>query len=123
MSVIKPTEMHFVSKRWGWELWIYNGDRYCGKKLFIKQGHWLSYHHHCVKDEVLYVESGHIWFTHDEDGEARTEELTVGHAFHVTVGTKHQMEAIEDTVLFEFSTHHEDADSIRTTLDSVRSTS
>lgn len=119
MATIKPLQMNFVPKRWGYELWIYNGERYCGKKLFIKQGHWLSYHHHNVKDEVLYVESGRIWFTHDEDGTPVSVELPVGHAFHVAVGVKHQMQAIEDTVLFEFSTHHEDADSIRTTLDLV----
>ncbi len=34
-------------------------------------------------------------------------------------GVKHQMQAITDTVIFEFSTHHEDGDSIRTTRDLV----
>lgn len=119
MPQIKPLDMKYVPKRWGYEVWIYNGEQYCGKKLFIRQGHWLSYHHHNVKDEVLFVESGRIWFTHDESGIPVSYELPVGHAFHVKPGTKHQMQAIEDTVLFEFSTHHEDEDSIRTTLDLV----
>lgn len=107
--------MKYVQKPWGYEQWIYNGDKYCGKKLFIKQGRWLSYHHHLVKDEVLFVESGSIWFTHDESGIILSDKLEAGHAFHVKVGVKHQMQAIQDTVLFEFSTHHEDEDSIRTT--------
>jgi mannose-6-phosphate isomerase-like protein (cupin superfamily) len=120
MSILYPLDMKYVSKPWGWELWICNNDRYCGKKLFIKQGHWLSYHHHNVKDEVLFVESGKIWFTHDEfKGQVNSIQLTVGQAFHVRPDVKHQMQAIEDTILFEFSTTHRDEDSIRETRDLV----
>lgn len=124
MPVIYPQQMKFVSKPWGWEMWICNNEKYCGKKLFIKQGWWLSLHHHRVKDEVLFVEKGRIWFTHDELSFIATEdiksiELTVGHAFHVEPGVRHQMQAIEDTILFEFSTQHFDEDSIRTTRDLV----
>lgn len=117
MPVINPLQMKYVPKSWGWELWICNNERYCGKKLFIKQGHWLSFHHHEKKDEVLFVESGKIWFTNNENGSLYSPELKAGQAFHVTTGVKHQMQAIEDTVLFEFSTQHFDEDSIRTTRD------
>lgn len=125
MPLITPKDMKYVSKPWGWELWICNGDMYCGKKLFIKQGHWLSYHHHNIKDEVLFVESGKIDFANDEtflDAISKIPSVLTlgpGEAFHVKPGTKHQMHAIYDTVLFEFSTHHEDEDSIRTTRDLV----
>jgi mannose-6-phosphate isomerase-like protein (cupin superfamily) len=119
MPKIAPLQMKYVSKDWGYELWVYNGDAYCGKKLFVKQGRWLSFHQHNVKDEVLFVEQGRVWFTHDETGSVVSEELGAGHAFHVRIGTKHQIQAIEDAVLFEFSTHHEDADSIRTTRELV----
>lgn len=120
MPHIFPLDMKMVSKPWGWELWIYNGEKYCGKKLFIKQGHWLSYHHHNVKDEVLFVESGSMWFSHNEGpGGVFSYEIKEGHAFHVLPGVKHQMQAITDVVLFEFSTTHRDEDSIRTTRDLV----
>lgn len=120
MPHVYPLDMKYVQKPWGWELWICNGEKYCGKKLFIKQGHWLSYHHHNVKDEVLFVESGAIWFTNNErNGLVTSEKLEAGHAFHVKTGVKHQMQAIEDTVLFEFSTQHFDEDSIRETRDLV----
>lgn len=118
-GMVRPTEMNFVSKSWGWELWICNNEKYCGKKLFIKQGHNLSYHHHKIKDEVLFVESGRMWFTHDALGQPMAIEMPAGYAFHVTPGVKHQMQAIEDTVLFEFSTQHFDEDSIRTTRDLI----
>lgn len=117
-GLIKPTDMKFVSKRWGWESHICNNDVYCGKQLFIKQGHFLSYHSHFIKDEVLLIFSGRIWMTYDIDG-VKSIEMTPGYAFHVTPGIKHQMHAIEDTVIFEFSTTDRESDSYRTTTDLV----
>jgi quercetin dioxygenase-like cupin family protein len=87
--------------------------------LFIKQGRYLSYHHHEKKDEVLFIESGKINFTHDMNGEPQTLLLSEGYAFHVTPNIVHQMEAIVDTVIYEFSTKHLDEDSFRTTTDLV----
>jgi mannose-6-phosphate isomerase-like protein (cupin superfamily) len=114
---LNPSDMKFVSKRWGWELWIVNNDRYCGKKLFVKKGHWLSFHHHAVKDEVLFVENGSVWFIFEQDGELKYVKMKAGQAFHVTPGMKHQVVATEDVTIFEFSTEHDDADSIRSTMD------
>jgi hypothetical protein len=45
--------------------------------------------------------------------------MPVGHAFHVRPGLKHQMQAIEDTYIIEFSTQHFDDDSFRATTDLV----
>lgn len=119
-NLIKPSDMPFVSKRWGWELHICNNDKYCGKKIFIKQGHHLSYHKHEVKDEVLFVESGKMYFTHNADApRVSSIEMVPGYAFHVKPGVLHQMVAIEDTVIFEFSTFHSDEDSFRETTDVI----
>jgi len=119
-GLIKPRDMNFVPKRWGWELWICNGEKYCGKKLFIKQGWWLSFHHHEIKDEVLFVESGHVWLTYGpNEQDFLSLEMRPGFAFHVETGLRHQIQAIEDTMIFEFSTQHFDSDSYRTTLDLV----
>ena len=43
--------------------------------------------------------------------------LERGDKFHVPVGMRHQMYALEDTELFEFSTEHFDSDSIRVILE------
>jgi mannose-6-phosphate isomerase-like protein (cupin superfamily) len=123
-GLVRPREMKFVSKRWGWELWICNNEKYCGKILFLKAGHHLSYHHHEVKDEVLYVQQGRMWMSYGDEPPRDTErvnwcEMPVGHAFHVRPGLKHQMQAIEDTYIIEFSTQHFDDDSFRTTTDLV----
>lgn len=115
---IRPEDMHFVPKSWGWELWIVNNEKYCGKILFIKQGRWCSFHYHEKKDEVLYVQQGKIEFTYEEEGGAAEQaEMGVGEAFHVLPGVKHQMRALEDTHIFEFSTQHFDEDSKRVTRD------
>ena len=123
MGLIRPEDMKFVSKRWGYEIWIVNNEKYCGKKLFIRQGKYCSYHHHGDKDEVLYVESGHIWMNSSDDVDfnwINAIEMGPGYAFHVKPGQKHQMHAVEDTMIIEFSTQHFDEDSYRETTDLVR---
>ena len=116
MGLIKPEEMVYVPKRWGYEIWIVNNERYCGKKLFIRQGKWCSYHHHKVKDEVLYIESGRIWMNVSDEVDPKwiyAIDMTPGYAFHVKPDQKHQMHAVEDTIIVEFSTQHFDEDSYR----------
>ena len=113
--------MKYVPKRWGYEIWICNGDKYCGKKLFIRQGKYCSFHWHEVKDEVLFVESGKIWMNYrkPDDTYPQYVEMPTGFAFHVEPGVKHQMHAVEDTMILEFSTQHFDEDSYRDTTDLV----
>jgi mannose-6-phosphate isomerase-like protein (cupin superfamily) len=104
-----------VDKGWGYELWIVNKD-YCGKLLHFEQGKKCSWHYHRVKDEVFYLQSGRLlvhFGTDDDLAAASTVVLTPGMSFAVPTGLRHQMEALEDSDLFEFSTHHDDADSIR----------
>ena len=103
-------------KGWGYEKWIVNKKEYCGKLLFFREGLKCSYHYHKVKDEVFYIQSGMIYITHgytDDINEAKTEILREGDTFHVPVGLRHQMRAIRDTELFEFSTQHFEDDSYR----------
>jgi mannose-6-phosphate isomerase-like protein (cupin superfamily) len=143
-GVLNPAEMKFVPKRWGWESWIANNELYCGKILFIKAGKWLSYHYHKIKDEVLYVQSGRmnvtsgklkdeeyypsgqnhlsdaLWINKADLGVVVCEELGPNSAFHVTPWMPHQMEALEDTVVIEFSTKHRDEDSYRVSTDNLR---
>jgi mannose-6-phosphate isomerase-like protein (cupin superfamily) len=113
--------MKYVSKRWGYEVWITNGEKYCGKKLFVRQGKYCSFHWHEVKDEVLFIESGKIWMNYrkPEDTYTHSTKMSAGSAFHVEPNVKHQMHAAEDTMILEFSTQHFDEDSYRDTTDLV----
>lgn len=114
--------MKYVIKGWGYEKWIVNKEEYCGKLLFFKAGKKCSYHYHKVKDETFYLQSGRMIIRYEEektDGEdfclskCKTEILEAGQKFYVPVGMCHQMEAITDCELFEFSTQHFDEDSYR----------
>lgn len=108
--------IEFVPKGWGYEKWIVNNEMYCGKLLFFKKGKRCSWHYHKLKDETFYLQSGLISLYHGFDEDLSVAEITVlteGSKFHIPVGLKHQMVALEDSVLFEFSTQHFDSDSYR----------
>lgn len=113
-NLILTADMTFVKKGWGFERWIYNGE-YCGKILFFEKGKKCSFHYHNIKDEVLYLHSGRITMKYG-DGDLDNANVLImqpGMAFHVSPGLRHQMFAEEESLIYEFSTHHEDLDSIR----------
>lgn len=106
-----------VDKGWGHELWIANSNKYCGKLLFFNEGKRCSIHYHRIKDETFYLQSGklvlNIWNVDDGLHVEKTMELLPGSSYHLPPGTIHQMVALEDSELFEFSTEHFDSDSYR----------
>ena len=108
--------IHYVPKGWGFEKWIVNCEEYCGKLLYFVKGKKCSWHYHILKDEVFYIQSGKIivrYSNGDDINRASEKILGPGDNFHVFRGLRHQMEALEDTELFEFSTQHFDSDSYR----------
>lgn len=109
-------DQKFVPKGWGFEKWIVNSDKYCGKLLFFVKGKKCSWHYHKVKDEVFYIQSGKILVKYSEENDitlSHSITLERGDSFHVKTGLRHQMLALEDTELFEFSTEHFEDDSYR----------
>ena len=106
----------WVPKGWGGERWIVNSDLYCGKILYLMKGKKCSWHYHLLKDEVFYVQSGAIEVIYSYGDRAESADkiiLVEGDKFHVPKGLRHQMFALKDTEMFEFSTTHYDSDSIR----------
>ena len=106
----------FVPKGWGFEKWIVNCEEYCGKLLYFVKGKRCSWHYHKLKDEVFYVQSGKIQVFYGECDDILDSSVVIlekGDNFHVYRGLRHQMVALEDTELFEFSTQHFDSDSYR----------
>lgn len=113
--ILNAEQRVYVEKSWGSEDWITNG-RYCGKKLHVLKGKECSFHHHRVKDEVMYLESGKILLTYgwDEDpAHAAQLTLTPDMAFHIPPGMWHKFYGLEESVITEFSTHHSDKDVVR----------
>jgi len=108
--------VHIVTKGWGREVWIANGELYCGKILEINKGKRCSLHYHKLKTESFYLRSGRLRVRLREsvDGPDTEElELNSGDCMDIHPGLVHQMEALEDTELYEFSTQHFDSDSHR----------
>ena len=105
---------NFVPKGWGYESWIANNEKYCGKILFFKKGKQCSWHYHKDKEETFYIHEGTLIVTYGDNDDinfANAIELNAGDCFDVPVGMRHQMKAVSDTVMYEFSTTHKDSDS------------
>ncbi len=124
-------------KGWGHEDWIVNKKEYCGKLLFFEKGKRCSLHFHKLKDETFYLESGKLqvdliednWdFFHprrqnhmnyleklglDYKKWVRSIILNPGESLYIPVGMIHQIIALEESRLFEFSTQHFENDSYR----------
>ena len=52
--------MKFVSKEWGYEIWVENNPLYCCKHLHVVPDHWCSFHYHKEKMETFYIISGEL---------------------------------------------------------------
>jgi len=114
MTLRLNPEIH--PKGWGYEKWIVNNELYCGKLLFFNENKKCSFHFHKVKTETFYLQSGLIKVLHSLGDDIRQAEEVVlkpGDLFHVPVGLRHQMIALEESELFEFSTQHFEEDSYR----------
>jgi mannose-6-phosphate isomerase-like protein (cupin superfamily) len=113
---MSSSEVKFVSKGWGFEKWLVNKEQYCGKLLFFVKGKKCSWHYHKIKDETFYIHKGMIELFYSFSDSLEVADslfLLEGDTFHIPVGMRHQMFALKDTELFEFSTQHFDDDSYR----------
>lgn len=114
----------FVKKGWGYELWIHNDPRYCGKLLQFDAGKKCSLHYHKLKHETFYLESGTLSCRFFQLNEMQSPGFDIEAVPYVTMQAGdikeispflvHQMMAIGGSArLFEFSTEHFDSDSYR----------
>jgi mannose-6-phosphate isomerase-like protein (cupin superfamily) len=109
------TEGCCVPKGWGKEIIFENNDKYCGKLLCFKKGAKFSMHYHMIKDETWYVEKGEFIYRWIDTESAETKEVILkkGDSVRQRPGQPHQLEALEEGVVFEVSTQHFDSDSYR----------
>ncbi|MGH7764965.1 MAG: cupin domain-containing protein [Candidatus Dormibacteraceae bacterium] len=98
-----------VDKPWGYELRWAVTDRYVGKVLHVNKGEALSLQYHERKDESQYIVNGEVDIElGGPDGVLSKHRLVAGDTLHIAPGTRHRMTAIEDTDIFEVSTHEID---------------
>ena len=113
---MSSSKIKIVPKGWGYEKWICNTEEYCGKLLHIIKGKKCSWHYHVLKDETFYLQEGKLRVKYsDDDDLENAKEIILGRGdkFPVYRGLRHQMFAMEDTDMFEFSTQHFEEDSHR----------
>lgn len=97
MDTVKP---RIVPKPWGREIWYAHTERYAGKILEVTRGQLLSLQKHRVKHETLYLLSGRMRFTLQDE----VFDWASGTAIEIPPETVHRMEALEDSVILEVST-------------------
>jgi mannose-6-phosphate isomerase-like protein (cupin superfamily) len=108
--------MH-VKKKWGWEQWIQNNDKYCLKVIYCENDIWSSdgkFHYHPVKDETFYILSGILELNIRRDGIYLTHHLFAEDYYRVEPGVHHRFRSNAGYCKFiEASTTHREEDSIR----------
>jgi len=116
MTSLKNKDMTYVPKGWGYERWVVNKELYCGKLLYFEKNKKCSFHYHKIKDETFYLQSGRLIVRYSDGDDLDVAESTIlepGDNFYIYPGLRHQMEAMEASELFEFSTQDFDEDSYR----------
>ncbi len=102
-------EVKYVEKVWGEEVWMVNNEKYCGKKLILKKGKRCSFHYHKIKDETFYLESGKVLIEIGNE----IKIMNPGESIKIFPGVKHRFSGLNDSVIMEISTSHDEGDSYR----------
>lgn len=108
---------HRVKKAWGYELIMHNDELYCGKILHIKQSAKFSLHYHIERHKTWYIAKGKVILKSINVDSADPIEviLNQGDVIEVFAGVPHQLQAIEESEIFEVSTQYSDEDTFRIT--------
>jgi len=92
--------LNIVDKPWGREEWLVLTEKYCVKRLYIKEGHQLSLQYHRYKTETMFLEEGVC----DLILVGRTRLMRTGEAYTIYPQEVHRLVARKDTVILEVST-------------------
>ena len=105
----------YVRKGWGHELHIENNEDYCGKLLVFNKGNKFSMHYHVEKYETWFIQKGKLTFRwiHPSNANIIEDILQEGDIVTIYQGIAHQLEALEDSTIFETSTQDKIEDSYR----------
>lgn len=108
-------ETYHHKRGWGYEVWIENLPEYCGKILHLHKGKRGSLHFHTNKMETMFLQAGRVCLRFIDTETAKEYEIVLdpGDSIRIPRGQPHQIIALEESDLYEFSTMHEETDSHR----------
>ncbi len=108
-------EVYRHERGWGYELWLANFNEYCGKILHVNRGKKGSLHFHLEKKETMHLDFGEVdlLMIDPETGKEYVVHLHPGDSITIPPGQVHQIIAIEESEIIEFSTTHYEEDSKR----------
>ncbi len=114
MKPIKLTPIK-KEKKWGYEIWMVNNNKYCGKILHFNSNAKFSMHYHLIKDETWFINDGEFIFRWIDTTNANIIEeiLKKGDCINIPIGLPHQLETINGGEIIETSTEHFEEDSYR----------
>lgn len=115
MKILTKTKPIKIEKDWGYELIIHNDDGYCGKILHFNALGISSLHYHVSKRETWFISKGCFILKHINPltAEHVIVKLNVGDVIEIPRGIAHQVEALEESEIFEVSTPDDVNDSYR----------
>ncbi|MBR9693321.1 cupin [Candidatus Woesearchaeota archaeon] len=99
--------MKTVPKPWGREDYIHISDKWAFKFLVFNKGHRYSLQYHDMKDETFHLLKGKMkLILGKKENPDKLEEsiFNIGETVHITPGTIHRVEALEDSTLVEVGT-------------------
>ena len=111
-EILQPIK---IEKGWGYELWMVNNAKYCGKILKFNKNAKFSMHYHLKKDETWFIKSGKFTFRWIDTHNANIieKELIENDTIRIPIGLPHQLETIDGGEIIEISTQHFEDDSYR----------
>ena len=102
----------FHGKDWGYEHWIANNEKYCGKILHLWKGYQCSYHYHKIKHETFYVLKGKVLMVVN----SKEWVMEEGDSVVIEPGDKHRFTGLKNSEILEISTQHFEDDSYRLSI-------
>ena len=103
-------------KGWGYEVWVANSSKYCGKILHMKPKGVMSYHFHKIKHETFFILEGTgTMIMGEEDGHPHSYfKLSPGVKIEIPPNVLHMVMAGDEGLnIMEVSTEHFEDDSYR----------
>jgi len=101
--------MNKIKKVWGHEEIICSTAKYSGKILVLKKDYQSSFHHHKIKDEVLYILEGKVLFWLNKNAYI----LRPKDAIRVRPYVNHSFRGLKDSKIIEFATQDIKSDTYR----------